>query len=140
MPKKCLAYVVTKTGVCLFPDVMCVSYVCLLSFLVCVLFLFTHYGKKSKYCVRAMNACRGSRGISPLILNLVTTWRWMVFRLFRLLLWSVVPRILLNSLELSSSCTGRLYTNKFYVSSTQSICVFCTDLKEASIISPYFID
>jgi hypothetical protein len=71
-----------------------------------------------------MKLCGGSRGISPLILNLVTSWRWMVFPVSRLLLRSVVPRILLNSLELISLCTGRFNTQKFYVSSTECVYVF----------------
>ena len=80
-----------------------------------------------------MTACGGSRVLSPLILNLFTSWRWMVIRLSRLLLWSVVPRILLNSVEHSSSYTSRFNTQKFYVSSTQCICV-CLYGSETSVV------
>jgi hypothetical protein len=61
--------------------------------------------------VHAMKACRGSRGISPPILNLCTRWRWVGKVRIAYQLWhisSVFFYYLENIWTLGKSCIGRI--------------------------------
>ena len=86
-------------------------------FIYCKLAFYKHTRLKGKVPIHAMKACRGSEGISPLILNLRSRRsEWSAWRLFRFIP-AKSPKYSLSRLQI---CCGRWGEEKYLVPPSHS--------------------